>query len=550
MHSDDLHRKRILASVAATVISLACGTNYVYSAWAPQFAERLKLTATQSNLVGLFGNLGMYSLGPLVGMFVDHPAVGSGPAVLLGAVLLGVGYFPLHRAYDNAAGSVPVLCFFSYLTGMGSCLGFFAAVKVSALNWPHHRGTATAFPLAAFGLSAFFFSFLGSILFPGDPSSFLELLAWGTVALTLSGFFFLKAYPHMSYQAVPGAEPGAEPGASRSGQRLRRTSSGRNHQPRGLFDDEPGTSNNFTTTTAQVTADHSGPGLATARAADSTDTEDAAADETSSLMSGSSMANHEGNASVDRDPSHHVDIRGFQLLTSLEFGQLFAIMTILAGAGLMTIKTESLMEHSNIGNDANVLWKHYDSSKGEEFLVHRQQMHVSILSIGSFVGRLLSGIGSDFLVKKLGASRVWCLVTSGLIFTVAQVCGLTISTPSYLFLLSGLSGIAYGLLFGVFPSIVAETFGIHGLSQNWGFMTLAPVVSSNIFNLVYGSILDHHSVFYPSGERSCHEGLECYRTAYGITFASCLVGVAITIWVIRHQYVAKLKVIGKANLED
>ncbi|TQV96630.1 hypothetical protein V2A60_002984 [Cordyceps javanica] len=545
MQADDMHRRRIIASIAATVISLACGTNYVYSAWAPQFAERLKLTATQSNLVGLFGNLGMYSLGPLVGMFVDHPAVGSGPAVLLGAVFLGVGYFPLHRAYDGASGSVPVLCFFSYLTGMGSCLGFFAAVKVSALNWPHHRGTATAFPLAAFGLSAFFFSLLGSILFPGDPSSFLELLAWGTVALTFGGFFFLKAYPHTSsssYQPVPGAEPGASSGSIR-GQRLRRTSSARSHQRRGVIDDgEPGTSNNFATTTAQVTAEQSGPALAPARVVDGADTEDATLDETSSLMSGSSVMNHEGIASVDRDPSHHVDIRGFQLLTCLDFWQLFAIMTILAGAGLMTI--------NNIGNDANVLWKHYDSSKGAEFLVHRQQMHVSILSIGSFLGRLLSGIGSDFLVKKLGASRVWCLVMSGLLFTVAQLCGLTISTPIYLFLLSSLSGVAYGLLFGVFPSIVAETFGIHGLSQNWGFMTLAPVFSSNIFNLIYGSILDHHSVFDPSGERSCHEGLECYRSAYGITFASCLVGVAITIWVIRHQYVEKLKAMGKANLED
>lgn len=46
---------------------------------------------------------------------------------------------------------------------------------------------------------------------------------------------------------------------------------------------------------------------------------------------------------------------------------------------------------SNIGNDANVLWKHYDSTKSPEFLVHRQQMHVSILSLSSFAGRLLSG---------------------------------------------------------------------------------------------------------------------------------------------------------------
>lgn len=102
----------------------------------------------------------------------------------------------------------------------------------------------------------------------------------------------------------------------------------------------------------------------------------------------------------------------------------------------------------------------------------------------------------------------------------------------------------------MFPSIVAETFGIHGLSQNWGFMTLAPVFSSNIFNLIYGTVLDHHSVFEPSGERACHEGLECYRAAYGITFASCVVGVAITVWVIRHQYIAKIRAIGKANLED
>jgi hypothetical protein len=30
---------------------LACGTNYAYSAWAPQFAEKLQLSATQSNLI-------------------------------------------------------------------------------------------------------------------------------------------------------------------------------------------------------------------------------------------------------------------------------------------------------------------------------------------------------------------------------------------------------------------------------------------------------------------------------------------------------------------
>jgi hypothetical protein len=47
--------------------------------------------------------------------------------------------------------------------------------------------------------------------------------------------------------------------------------------------------------------------------------------------------------------------------------------------------------HSNIGHDVNALWKRYDDTVDEAFLVRRQQMHVSILSVGSFCGRLLSG---------------------------------------------------------------------------------------------------------------------------------------------------------------
>jgi hypothetical protein len=50
-----------------------------------------------------------------------------------------------------------------------------------------------------------------------------------------------------------------------------------------------------------------------------------------------------------------------------------------------------LTSHSNIGQDVKALWKLYDDSVEEAFLVHRQQMHVSILSVGSFCGRLLSG---------------------------------------------------------------------------------------------------------------------------------------------------------------
>ncbi|EAQ87920.1 hypothetical protein CHGG_04539 [Chaetomium globosum CBS 148.51] len=553
MRDANLHRARLVSSVSAVMISLACGTNYGYSAWAPQFADKLHLTTTQINLIGLAGNMGMYALGVPVGLFVDHR--GPRPAVLAGALCLGVGYVPFRAAWETASGSVPALCFFAFLTGLGGCMAFAAAVKTSALNWPHHRGTATAFPLAAFGLSAFFFSLCGGIFFPGDTSAFLTLLAAGTFALIFTGFFFLKVYPHTSYQSLPSTS-----GLSDS-QQLHRTVSEeakaarRQHGRRRSIDADPGMSpTTYTTPVATAGPSSESP----AAAGGPVDVEaalpqppdgrshEADADETSSLMSKSSVSSVAGEVlvqnSVDLDRSRRVDIRGWRLMRSVDFWQLFTIMGILAGIGLMTI--------NNIGQDVKALWKLYDDSVDEAFLVHRQQMHVSILSVGSFCGRLLSGVGSDFLVKSMHANRAWCLVVACFVFCIAQVCAINISNPNFLAFVSGLSGLGYGFLFGVFPSIVAESFGIHGLSQNWGFMTLAPAISGNIFNLFYGVVFDSHTVIGPDGERYCPIGVDCYKNAYFVTLIACGFGIVVTLMTIRRQYEERMKEEGKGAAED
>ena len=141
--------------------------------------------------------------------------------------------------------------------------------------------------------------------------------------------------------------------------------------------------------------------------------------------------------------------------------------------------------------------------------------------------KIIIGVGSDFLVKVLGASRIWCLVLASLVFSEAQVAAINITNPHLLGFVSGLSGLGYGFLFGVFPSIVAEAFGIHGLSQNWGFMTLSPVLSGNIFNLFYGYVFDNHVILGDHGERTCLDGLDCYQKAYFVTLAACGLGLAV-----------------------
>jgi hypothetical protein len=116
-----------------------------------------------------------------------------------------------------------MLCIYSFFSGIGGCAAFAAAVKTSALNWPQHRGTATAFPVAAFGLSAFFFSIFSQFMFPGDTGDFLLLLACGCASMTFFPFFFLHVLPHGSssaYSALPASD-----GLTRSNSNpLRRTS--------------------------------------------------------------------------------------------------------------------------------------------------------------------------------------------------------------------------------------------------------------------------------------------------------------------------------------
>ena len=133
---------------------------------------------------------------------------------------------------------------------------------------------------------------------------------------------------------------------------------------------------------------------------------------------------------------------------------------------------------------------------------------------------------------------------------MAQLCAIYIEDPHFLGLVSGLSGLGYGFLFGVFPSIVAESFGIHALSQNWGFMTLSPVLSGNIFNLFYGAVFDAHSIVGSSGEQYCDEGIACYRAAYFVTLGACGLGLVVTLLVIRHQRLQREKEAGKRSLED
>ncbi|KAK6346762.1 hypothetical protein TWF696_006873 [Orbilia brochopaga] len=570
--SQGVNAARYVALAACTAVALSCGTNYVYSAYAPQLARKLGLTTTDSNIIGTAGNFGMYLSGIPAGMLVDR----KGPrlAMLIGAFSLFAGYYPIYRVFDSGTNiGVAWLAIFSALTGVGSCFAFSASIKVSALNFPKSRGTATALPLAAFGLSAFFFSTLSSWLFPGKVNDFLLVLSTATSSIVFASFFFIRIIPRPgAYSTIPSDEPEI------STNRLRRTKSRDSHTsidvepgmeasnihfhvPRDEETEEDGGSTSgssapflqrnpaLTITAATPTPNHSNvntPGAGTP----------AVDDERTSFLSTSSDSSSYGTkddvvpghadgssdaargASVDENRGlQQIDIRGWALTKHAEFWRLFLMLGILSGIGLMTI--------NNIGHSIRALWSAYDPTKSEKAVERSQSIHVSILSLCSFSGRLISGTASDVLKKKWYMSRVWLVFASSAFFLFGQISGMAVSNPMYIWLVSGLCGFSYGLVFGVFPTIVSEAFGLHGLSQNWGTMTLAPVIFGNITNLFYGRIYDSHSRQLDEGHFGCSEGLGCYQSAYLLTSLASLIAMGISlwdIWIHRREHAGRRKV--------
>jgi hypothetical protein len=197
-------------------------------------------------------------------------------------------------------------------------LGQTLTTTTAALTYPERRGTATAFPLAAFGLSALFFAGIAQLL-PGGTYNFLILLATGTVALPLISLPFMRIYPHHSHHHSSEHER----------QALHRSRFSGSH-PDGT--EEPGALNTTHKTPISTSTETHSQSSAVGDG------------ENSSLLSQSSGEDIEDLSSSrhtepDRNnESPHLDIRGLALLPHAEFWQLFCMLGLLTGIGLMTIK--------------------------------------------------------------------------------------------------------------------------------------------------------------------------------------------------------------------
>ncbi|GAA5906019.1 hypothetical protein JCM8208_006319 [Rhodotorula glutinis] len=529
---------RYVVLAAGTVVAISCGLNYCYSAYAPQLANRLGLSSTQTNLVGAAGNLGVYLSSPFIGRIVDRR--GPKPTLILAAVALTGGYLVVRAFYtsgDDPAGlyarlGVPGLVAAELLTGIGSTAGLSSAGNSVARSFKKRRAAALSVVLSAFGLSAFFCApvlrppslvvvaaqltfptplgprtdstlsslFLHSRANLDATPAFLLLLAMGSLFSTAVGLAFVRPAP-VAPRAADSAlvdERAAEEAPVEVEGALRE---GEEHVPQ-----EP----------AVVVLPRS--------SSSPTSTE-----RTPLLRSDSTKSVQERN------------IAGWALLHELDFWLIFGFNGLCAGVGLCYINNLGTVVRSLALATRTADPSLLDLPPAASVALLQSRL-VSLLSIFNFLGRLLSGFLSDTLLHSPPRPlpripRVAFLPLTASILVSSQLVALRTAHAEHLWAATALTGLAHGCLFGISGIVGLERFGLKSFSQTNGFLALAPALFGQTTNLLFGRIYDSHVLPSPPSPSpivaiagTCTLGRECYAQAFILTSCMALGALVVGLW--------------------
>ena len=158
----------------------------------------------------------------------------------------------------------------------------------------------------------------------------------------------------------------------------------------------------------------------------------------------------------------------------------------------------------------------------------------------------------------MGLRRGYCITLVAIFFFTSQLVAMSILDVRELWKASLLVGFSYGCLFGLFPTMIIDWFGMrtfsslfltfilssHQLliahfSENWGVLTLAPMIGGNLFSLAFGKNIDGHTSGEPNLppttspdttiHAQCMDGVECYIWSLELTTWACVLALGLAV---------------------
>ena len=179
------------------------------------------------------------------------------------------------------------------------------------------------------------------------------------------------------------------------------------------------------------------------------------------------------------------------------------------------------------------------------------------------------GVISDWGKNRFGVPRSYSLTLVSFLFFISQLATAFIDDINNLWIASTLLGFAYGSLWSLFVTVCLEWFGMREcfhlpfknthsdhddiqahFSENWGYLSMSPMVSGNLFSIIFGRNFDAHegvqtdvipsrsasleltrdSGSTTSADLRCIQGLECYVDTIYLTIGVTLLSILLSGW--------------------
>ncbi|KAF4356672.1 hypothetical protein CsatB_006072 [Cannabis sativa] len=153
---------------------------------------------------------------------------------------------------------------------------------------------------------------------------------------------------------------------------------------------------------------------------------------------------------------------------------------------------------------------------------------VSLTSIWGFFGRIISGMVSEYFIRKAGTPRPLWNAASQILMAGGYVL-MAIAMPGSLYIGSIVVGICYGIRLAITVPTASELFGLkyYGLIYNILILNL-PLGSFLFSGLLAGILYDMEATPMAGGGNTCVGG-HCYRMVFVVMAVACIVGFGLDI---------------------
>lgn len=506
---------RVVALIGSLFVSLVAGTPYLYGVYSPQLVKHINLSTSDAATISLAVTIGSGLGGLPAGLFIDR--YGAQKSIALGSLSIFCGYFALNRIYKYRIHSLFLVCLAMTFIGYGSVKSFFAGLKAAQSNFPNHRGAAGALPVGAYGLAATLFSFIAAKFFQDNTEKLLLFLAIFCGSIAFAGAWFVHVYDEIprydeeGYLIIDG-EPDR--------QLLRRSNSLHGSLSFWGIGRRLSRSSTELLSTFAVAAPILKPGRDQAQGLNPTPSqasgilnvtlrEPVMTPKATNMESGILQSSQISVSS--EQVGAMAAIRSF--LTNRAYLTHYVIVSLCSGIGQMYIYTVGFVITAQF-------YRHDLKGSPQAF----QAIQVSVISISSFAGRVVAGLLSDFIHKRLKAQRLWVIIVTICILGLGQYLLINTNNMTTVTVVSVLMGTGYGLLNGTYPSIIADSFGTKNFTTAWGLICSGPLVVLFTLEKYFGFIFDLRA----DETGKCTIGNECYKGAFEASGILCVVALTIT----------------------